>query len=262
MIRGRDAAAVLALAATTTLAITARSSGAAPAPGVAPGHRWASPATAYAEGAPPGFSGGFGEQSCHACHFHGEVNSGPERVALTGVPDQFVAGERYEVTITLSRPDMALAGFQLTARFKDDGAQAGTLASAPGEDARVKVETLGDVQYANQRKEGTTLAEAHTARWSVIWTAPDASRPVVFHVAANAGDGDGTAEGDHVETASAEAAPSAGSAQDMRHAETRRARRNAGLTRRRGGRGGWLGSRGDAEGAEDGWAHAEAPRHW
>jgi hypothetical protein len=210
VIRGRDAAAVLALAASTTLAVAARSSAASGA-GVAPGRVPARPAPAYAEGAPPGFSGGFGEQSCHACHFQGEVNSGPERVVIAGVPDRFVAGERYEVTITLSRPDMALAGFQLTARFKDDGAQAGRLMPAPGEDARVKVETQGDVQYANQRKDGTTLAEAHAARWSVIWTAPDASRPVVFHVAANAGDGDGTAEGDYVETATAEAAPAAGS---------------------------------------------------
>ena len=31
---------------------------------------------AYAEGAPPGFSGGFKEDSCHACHFHAEPNSG------------------------------------------------------------------------------------------------------------------------------------------------------------------------------------------
>lgn len=218
-----DAALVLTLAATTTLVVVGRSSGAAA--GVDSNHARAPRTAAYAEGAPPGFSGGFSEQSCHACHFHGEVNSGPERVTIAGVPDRFESGETYALTVTLRRPDMKLAGFQLTARFKDDGTQAGVLAVVPGDDARVKVETQGDVQYANQRKEGTALAEGHTARWSVIWTAPDAMRPVVFHVAANAGDGDGTAEGDYVETATA---------------ETRRVQRE-------------VGSRGDAEGAEGNW---------
>jgi cytochrome c5 len=200
-----DTALVLMLAAATTVAVLGRASGTAAAE-VAPRH--ARPGTAaYAEGAPPGFSGGFSEQSCHACHFHGEVNSGPERVTIAGAPERFEAGETYALTVTLRRPDMKVAGFQLTARFKDDGAQAGMLAIAPADDARVKVETQGGVQYVNQRKEGTALAEAHTSRWSVSWTAPDAARPVVFHVAANAGDGDGTAEGDYVETATVETMP-------------------------------------------------------
>ncbi len=47
----------------------------------------------YAEGAPPGFSGGFTEQSCEACHFHAAPNSGPGRLAIAGVPDRFAAGE-------------------------------------------------------------------------------------------------------------------------------------------------------------------------
>jgi hypothetical protein len=165
------------------------------------------PSPAYADGAPPGFSGGFDEQSCHACHFFNDVNSGPERVAITGVPERFVAGEAYPLTITLSRPDLKVAGFQLTARFRDDGAQAGELAPASGAAERVKVETQGDVQYANQQKAGTEPAAPHTARWSLVWTAPDGDRPVVFHVAANAGDGDGTAEGDYVETAEVEVRP-------------------------------------------------------
>ena len=44
---------------------------------------------AYAEGAPPGFSGGFKEESCHACHFHAELNSGGGRVTIEGVPATF-----------------------------------------------------------------------------------------------------------------------------------------------------------------------------
>lgn len=215
MIGSREAAVTLALIATATVAIVARPTAGPRAPVLAP-HSLAADGSAYADGAPPGFSGGFGEQSCHACHFEGEVNSGPERAAIAGVPAQFVAGERYALTITLSRPGMALAGFQLTARFKDDGGQAGTLDAGADQAARVKVEIQSDVQYANQHKEGTTITGGHTARWSVVWTAPDARRPVVFHVAANAGDGDGTAEGDHVETATVESRPAGPSARRSR----------------------------------------------
>jgi hypothetical protein len=69
------------------------------------------------------------------------------------------------------------------------------------------VEAPGDVHYASQRKDGTALAAPGTARWSLVWTAPATRQPVACHVAANAGDGDGTAEGDHVHTAVVEAAP-------------------------------------------------------
>lgn len=161
----------------------------------------------YAEGAPLGFSGGFSEQSCQACHFESEVNSGPGRVTLAGVPERFTAGERYPITVTLSRPGMKLGGFQLTARFKDGGAQAGTLAPAPGDEPRIRIDLDGEVMYANHRQQGTALAAPDSGRWSLVWTAPSTAASVVFHVAANAANGDGTAEGDYVHTAAVESAP-------------------------------------------------------
>jgi hypothetical protein len=209
-VSGRAAAAgTTASFAGAMLAVLAGSLG-VPAPeaaSVGPLRR-AAPAS-YAEGAPPGFSGGFGEQSCHACHFHAEVNAGRGRVTLAGVPERFAGGARYPITITLSRPGMQLGGFQLTARFRDDGAQAGTLAPAPGEEQRVRVDLDGQVQYADQRQKGTALAAPETARWSLIWTAPSTAAAVVFHVAANAADADGTVEGDYIHTTMVESAPAA-----------------------------------------------------
>jgi hypothetical protein len=63
----------------------------------------------------------------------------------------------------------------------------------------------GKIQYAGQKKEGSTIVEAGVARWSIEWTAP-AGGTVVFNVAANAADGNGTADGDYVYTTAAEAA--------------------------------------------------------
>jgi len=153
----------------------------------------------YADGAPPGFSGGFTEQSCDGCHFENEPNTGPGAVTLTGVPDMFVSGEKYPLTVTLTRPGMKLGGFQLAARF-EDGTQAGTVERGPGEEKRVAIETQGNVQYANQRRAGAELTEPDTARWTLVWTAPAGARPVTFHVAANAADNDESTRGDYVFT--------------------------------------------------------------
>jgi hypothetical protein len=163
-------------------------------------------AAAYADGAPPGFTGGFGEQACDACHFEAALNTKPGEVTLTGVPERFVAGERYPLTITLSRPEMAMAGFQLAARLEKGGAQAGTLAPGPGEEGRIRIEP-GAVQYANQRQEGTSLVELGVSKWTVVWTAPTLPAAVLFHVAANAADKDEAARGDYVYTATAASRP-------------------------------------------------------
>ena len=162
---------------------------------------------AYAEGAPPGFSGGFKEDSCHGCHFHEELNAAPGRVAIEGVPTTFTPGERYTLTITLTRAGMKRAGFQLAARFKDIGAQAGSLATGSGDAERVGVESQGGVEYANQKKAGASVDSADAATWIVVWTAPKGGGAVVFHVSANAANGDESADGDFVYTASVESAP-------------------------------------------------------
>ena len=162
----------------------------------------------YPDGAPAGFSGGFKEDSCQACHFSQELNAAPGRVVLIA-PPAYEAGKTYTVTITLHREDMKLAGFQLTARFKDTGAQAGSLEPAAADRDRVGISDDGKVKYAVQKKAGSTITTAGTATWTLAWTAPSSGGAVMFHVAANAADGDGTTGGgDFIYTASAEAAPS------------------------------------------------------
>jgi hypothetical protein len=157
-------------------------------------------AGAYAGGAPAGFSGGFGEQSCDGCHFDSPLNAKPGSVTIGGVPERFTVGEQYTLTVTLSRPSMAIAGFQLAARFENVGAQAGSLAPAPGEEKRVKVETQTNVQYVNQRVDGSAPEPPGIVKWSLIWTAPATPGTVLIHAAANAADKDGSTRGDFVYT--------------------------------------------------------------
>ena len=170
-------------------------------------HAFASslPVSAYADGAPPGFTGGFGESACDACHFEAELNVTPGQLTLAGVPERFTPGERYVLSLTLSRPGMKMGGFQLASRLSEGGAQAGTLAPGPGEEKRIKIEP-GSIQYANQRETGTAVIASDTAKWTLVWTAP-ATGAVTFHASANAADGDGAARGDYVYTATAKSEP-------------------------------------------------------
>jgi hypothetical protein len=71
------------------------------------------------------------------------------------------------------------------------------------------VEGQSGVQYAGQRQTGSSVGEAASARWTIEWTAPDHGGPVIFHAAANAADGNESADGDFVYTTTVESVPPA-----------------------------------------------------
>jgi hypothetical protein len=158
---------------------------------------------AYRDAPPPGFSSGFGEPSCHACHFSREPNQAPGRLGLRGVPERYSPGATYPITVTVTRPGMAAAGFQLTARFTDGARQAGLLAPASADSSRVAITISFDIAYAHQRRAGSTPARRDTTSWTLLWTAPATANAVSFHVAANAADDDDTVDGDFVYTTTA-----------------------------------------------------------
>jgi hypothetical protein len=165
---------------------------------VAVAHRHGIPrAIPYRDGPPAGFSGGFGEDHCQACHSGEKLNAGPGLLTISA-PERYSPGETYAVTVTLTRPGMAAGGFQLTARFEADSAQAGTLAPAKGQQDRVKVVSDRGVQYAYHLRPGTALTATDVVRWTLQWTAPAGGRTVLFHAAANAADGDDSQFGDFV----------------------------------------------------------------
>ncbi|HEX7123909.1 MAG TPA: choice-of-anchor V domain-containing protein [Gemmatimonadaceae bacterium] len=165
------------------------------------------PAFAYRDGPPPGFSGGFKEDTCVACHFDYALNVNPGRLTLSA-PERYTPGETYTLTVTLTRPRMKVGGFQLTARFEEDGAQAGTLTVVPGDEKRIKVSPDRGVQYAYHQRPGTQLVSRDTARWTLRWTAPARGGTVVFNVAGNAANEDDTQFGDYIYATSARAVAS------------------------------------------------------
>jgi hypothetical protein len=155
-------------------------------------------------GPPPARTGGFGEASCHECHFDGPLNPEPGAVAIDGAPTSYEPGHIYPLRITVRDPLLKRAGFQLAARFAAGpgaGRQAGDLQIAEG----VGTTTVADgVTYAHHVARGTVPELPGEHGWTVEWTAPAdaAGGDVVLHVAANAANDDDSEFGDQIYTAS------------------------------------------------------------
>jgi hypothetical protein len=117
---------------------------------------------------------------------------------LEGLPRVYDPGEVYELAVVLTRPGMAVGGFQMAARFLADSAQAGTFEIPQSEDGRIGMVTERDVDYVQQRLAGMELTAPDTVRWAVRWTAPDHNGDIRFHASGNVGDGDDSQIGDYV----------------------------------------------------------------
>ncbi|MEJ2502100.1 MAG: hypothetical protein P8177_02115 [Gemmatimonadota bacterium] len=132
----------------------------------------------YREGPPPGHTGAFGEPDCGACHFDAPRDDDAGDLRLD-VPAGYRPGATYHVTLELSHPELAAAGFQLAVRHaegQDAGSQAGRLEPV---DLRTRVET-GDngVSYASHSEAGVEPSSDRATAWTLRWTAPEGVCPV------------------------------------------------------------------------------------
>jgi hypothetical protein len=145
---------------------------------------------AHADGPPPGRTGGFGEPTCQECHQGNALNQAPGQLTIIGLPASYQSNVMYELTVVLTRPGMQIAGFQLAVRMHDRrGRQAGEL--APGDDrSSIPAPSFAPVQYLQQSRPGAGLTSQDSSQWRFTWRAPEGLGPVVFHIAANAGNGD------------------------------------------------------------------------
>src|SRR5438270_5821549 len=142
-------------------------------------------AVGFKEGPYPNVTGGFGEQSCHLCHLDNPINAPGGSLTLEGVPETFVAGQTYPLTVSIAREGLKRGGFEIAARFtsgKQKGKQAGTWKPL---DARVQL-IPGAVDkvltFVQHNLAGSRAPAVGANRWTIEWTAPSpASAPVQFN---------------------------------------------------------------------------------
>lgn len=151
--------------------------------------------TVYPEHIAGAYTGGFGEQSCHSCHFDYELNQPEGELAVSGMKDAYKADKEYTIQIKVQREDMSRAGFQMTARF-EDGSQAGQFELNEEVTTTPNIEnTIAYLQHA----VGEVEAENGEKNWEIRWRAPDqADQPIIFNIAANAANGDASEFGDWI----------------------------------------------------------------
>ena len=166
---------------------------------------------AYPGGPPPGVTGGFGERTCNqsGCHNTFTLNegrtSGLGDLVISGLPEQYEPGKSYSVKVTITHTEGREAwGFQLAARAKQTGAQAGELKATDG-----NTQTLVEkgIQYIEH-----TLGGTNSEVFEFNWVAPGSpAGDVIIHAAGNAADGSLSPDGDYIYSTSATIAAPTGS---------------------------------------------------
>ena len=151
---------------------------------------------AYAEGPPAAVTGGFGEGTCVKCHGSFDVNAGRASglgdIVVSGFPRAYRPGDTYTVKLELTHvKDRGVWGFQLAARAKEGGEQAGQL--KPTDGSTQIVEEKG-VQYIEHTADGS-----FSNSFGFNWIAPaTAVGDVVVNAAGNAANGDADSGGDYI----------------------------------------------------------------
>jgi hypothetical protein len=152
-------------------------------------------------GVPKG--GGFpAEPVCTACHTGFPLNSdGRGKLTLSGVPERYVPGQRYTLTVELRHPDEERKrwGFQLTAVSASSWKGAGEFVITDTPNTELIHGTTAGRSYVSHSYYGTGVGEAGGRQWSFDWIAPPASTgKVAFFAAGNASNLDGSKEGDRI----------------------------------------------------------------
>lgn len=152
----------------------------------------------YPEHLTGAFTGGFGEETCHSCHFDYELNPKDGSLLVSGLPTTIKAGQTLNIAITVSRKELGKAGFQLSAR-DPGGRQTGRFEIEDNSRVMATKSVPATLQYVQHSKEGTEPSEQGATNWKITWKAPDTlADTVFFNISANAANGDQSEFGDFI----------------------------------------------------------------
>lgn len=154
--------------------------------------------SAYPEQLPGHLTGGFGEDTCHSCHFDYPLNYEEGKLRINGFPELYKPGQSYSIQIIVERSDLKKAGFQVSSRFAD-GSQAGSF-NLRSDRTQFTAADSASVQYVQHSSKGSEKTDTGQAVWTVEWTAPEKSQQISIHLAANAANGDASEFGDYILT--------------------------------------------------------------
>jgi hypothetical protein len=149
------------------------------------------------------------ELTCNQSGCHDEFELNPDtqtRITLAGLPDNYVPGRRYQLTLGITTPDMERAewGFEATAVAANTFLRAGDLlrSTVAAEARNVQIimgGPAGQRQYVQHTAVGTGQGRRGGFSWRFDWVAPGVNvGDVNFYASVNAADSDARQTGDKV----------------------------------------------------------------
>ena len=164
-------------------------------------------------GPPAGLTGAPGESDClsSGCHTGNDINSLNGSLTINGLPGTYRPNQEFNLTVTLSQPNRARFGFQLTA-LDSQNRKAGELIVTDTNRTQKITTFVGSSQreYVYHTGAGTAPTGTNQGSWTLRWKAPSQGvGRVTFYASGNAANGNNAQSGDfiYVTSASLQAAP-------------------------------------------------------
>ncbi len=139
-------------------------------------------------------TGAPGEQTCASSDCHDAPNAAlTGAIVISGVPEEVVPGQTYQVTVKNTSTTGKATGFELTC-LDGNNAKCGTLATG----LNVSIASQNGRDYSRNSKKTQFVAGA--ASWTFPWTAPKTlTNPAIsFYCASVIGNGDGKEHKDNI----------------------------------------------------------------
>jgi hypothetical protein len=163
-------------------------------------------AWAYSTGPPAGRTGAEGERTCNdfGCHSSFALNSGSGKLSIE-VPPHYLPGQTYRIRVTLQQTGQRRWGFQATVKKEGKKERGGEIRIVDPQKTQFAVggpSSASAPQYIEQTEEGTFEGTVNgPVSWEFDWVAPSVGTGnVVFYVAGNAANGNGSSSGDYIYT--------------------------------------------------------------
>lgn len=163
-------------------------------------------AWAYSTGPPAGRTGAPGERTCNdfGCHSSFALNSGSGKLSIE-VPPNYVPGQTYRIKVTLQQTGQRRWGFEATVKKEGKNERGGEIKIVNSQLTQFAVggpSGASAPQYIEHTDDGTFEGTTNgPVSWEFDWVAPPAGTGnVVFYVAGNAANGNGSNSGDYIYT--------------------------------------------------------------
>ncbi|MBP6334711.1 MAG: hypothetical protein KA444_04495, partial [Bacteroidia bacterium] len=148
-----------------------------------------------------GYTGSPGESDCTNCHGSFAVNTGGGSITLQngGMPtNEYVAGQTYNLSITVARSSNSLFGFGFEA-LNTLNDNAGTLNITDAAATQIKTRVVNSITRRNVVHQLNAGSASGSKTFNFSWTAPiTGAGPVTFYFAGAACDGNGNDNNDYI----------------------------------------------------------------